>query len=360
MEDDSEGRSLWGELSRRRIATKSLARWCRMLAGYLSAGKRLTDAMEILAKRGPSDSRGFSDYLARRLRSGDSLTKAIRKADQSVPPIFLAMTEVAAKTGRLPEVLKELERYFQLQLSMRRRFLSRIIWPVLQLLSAIFIIAVLILILGIIAEMQNAQAIDIVGLGLQGPSGAAIWLALCFGSAAIGYGTFWYLRRMLGQANRIDRLLLKIPVLGPCFRTLALARLCLSMNMTMDSSMPAHQAMRLSLVSTENGAYRSLADRVAQEIRNGQTISVSIAKYDVFPEDFLDILESAEESGEVPEAMLRLGRQYDEQAEHQMALVTMVAGWGVWAGVALLIIYFVVRIFIVCYWQPLQQALEEF
>ncbi|MFO0948476.1 MAG: type II secretion system F family protein [Planctomycetota bacterium] len=330
----------------RRLPLKVLADWCRSVASSMSAGVPFVKSLKITSRRAPAPIRSVSQRILAELESGADVEEAIGACDDVFPPLFLSLTAVASHTGHLPETLRHLEKYFRFQLQLRRKFLQQIFWPVFQLVAAIFIIALVIFVLGMIDDIQGGNSVDLLGLGLKGPKGAIVWLIGCFGTFGVGYVTYHALRNSLGQAPAVDRWLLKIPKLGPCLKTLALSRTAFAMNLTMDSGMSVLKAVPLSLSAADNGYVESLGPRMVEAIEEGASLHDAFAEHDVFTEEFLEVLATSEVSGSVPEAMGQLSDQLNEEAEHQLALLNTALGWLVWCCVAGIIIFFIFRIFL--------------
>lgn len=334
----------------KRLPLAVLADWCRSIASSMAAGVTLPKALSLSARRGTPKVRKLSRGLLDSLEAGADVEGAFQANQEAFPPLFTAMVAVASRTGHLPETLRRLEDYFRFQLRLRRRFVAQIFWPVFQLVAAILIIALLIYVLGVIADTQGQKgvpAIDFLGLGLRGPIGALIWLVGSFGSIALVVGGIEYLRRRLDRAAAVDSLLLGVPTLGPCLQTLAEARLCFALELTLEGGMSLREALPLSLRATNNGAFSSQADRIRRRVtKEGHTLSEAFEETGLFSPEFLEVLRSGEESGTVPESMQRLAVELNEQAEHRLALLNTAVGWLVWAVVACLIVFFIFRMFL--------------
>lgn len=139
---------------------------------------------------------------------------------------------------------------------------------------------------------------------------------------------------------------------------LALSRFCFALSVTMDTGMSIFKALPLSLKATDNGAYASLEQSIVEQVAEGTTLTETFSQYAEFPDEFLAVLQTAENSGTVPESMGKLSQQYHEMAEHRMALLNVAVGWCVWLLVAALIIYMIFQIFITAYYKPMQEALD--
>jgi type IV pilus assembly protein PilC len=326
----------------------------------MRAGLSAKEAFKMSAERGSPIIRELSAKTLEQLENGESVASALKKIPFKVPALFLAMAQVGGKTGNFPEILRELESYYRFQLTLRRQFIQRITLPVIQLFAAIFVIALMILLLGMLATGPSGKpAFDPLGFGLFGPTGALIWLALSFGTLAGLGALYWAARKLWGMSETIDRILMRVPALGPCLEALAMARLTLAMRMTMDSSLPLRKTIPLCLDATDNGVYQSQAHRIVEDIHDkGQAIHRAFENTGVFPTEFLHVLATAEEAGSVPEEMGRMSEHYNEVAQHRLVLLNQALGWMVWSLVAALITFLIFRMAL-SYIGMLNNAIEK-
>ncbi|MBX9790118.1 MAG: type II secretion system F family protein [Pirellulales bacterium] len=329
-----------------RIALGELGALCRRVGLALETG---LDIRRVLAREASGRaSRPLArrlDQIAIDLGRGRTLADSLADTGKFFPPLVHEMISVGEETGQVPEVLRRLAEHYESQLRLRRSFLAAIAWPLTQLVAAIAIVGFLIWILGIIATSTGGKPLDVLGLGLSGNRGAAIYFltvaAICVG----GWLTIRALLRSRFWAGPFERLLWAIPVLGASLRTLALSRLAWSLQLTLDTGMPLKRALPLSLRSTHSRTFAEQSERVVSDVQRGREISEALADTRVFPADFLDALEVGEGSGRLPETMRLLSTQYEEHARRALTTLTMLAGFAVWAGVALLIAAVVIRLF---------------
>jgi type II secretory pathway component PulF len=148
----------------------------------------------------------------------------------------------------------------------------------------------------------------------------------------------------VGWTRPIQRAVLRIPWLGTCLQTLALSRMAWSLHVTMETGMDLRQIMSLSLASTHNARYTDHTEEIITQIVRGNEVYEALEEAGVFPRDFLDAFEVGERSGRLPESMAHLSQQYQDQARRSLAALTVVAGFGVWALVAALIILMIFRL----------------
>lgn len=328
-----------------RIPLKPLALVCRSLSTLLHSGVAIDKAFRIASsKLGDPRARRALEEIATDLRKGNDVAASMRRHGVYFPELLIDMVSVAEQTGALPEVLAGLADHYDNTLRLRRTFLAAIAWPVIQLVVAILVIALLIFVLGIIAESNSGEAFDVLGWGLLGASGALTWLGLCFGSALVLFIAYQILSRGLRQQEAVHSLLMKIPVVGGCLQAFAIARFSWALYLTQEAGMPIGRSLQASLDATANGAFRGAAPQIIGMVNAGEDLTVALRESRLFPADFLHMVDVAETTGTVPEALHRLSPQFEDQARRSLAALTAVLGWGVWLLVAAFIIFVIFSI----------------
>jgi type IV pilus assembly protein PilC len=329
-----------------RLSLSELIALCRSLRHYLGAGLLLPQALRQHGQRGSANVRGVTTRMAERLEQGGSLSQAMRQEDDAFPPMLRSLVQVGEKTGMLPEVFAELEKYYTRAQKMRREFWGRAAWPLIQFVMAVLVLTGLIAVLGMLPLNQRpgAPAYDPLGLGLSGTGGALIFLGCVIGGLFALAGLYWLARRSLSRRAAFDAFLLRLPALGPCLRALALQRFCLALRLTHETGMNIAEALKLSLRATGNRAFEVRADVATATVREGDELTTALRRTDLFPEDFLNIIAVAEESGRLDEVLRHQTEHYHEEAERRLAFVTALAGYGVWIAVGALLIAVIFRL----------------
>ena len=327
----------------RQLPLTSLIDTCRVLRHNLSAGLSLVDVFRQLARKGPLRVRPIAERIRQQVERGESLEDALQPDRAAFPPLFMAMAVVGEQSGNLPEVFGELERYFVLQLQLKRQFWGQIAWPLFQLIAGIFVIAGMIWLIGILSPVTS-QPWDPLGLGLTGTGGAIAFLCICFGTLAAIVLGYMVLTRTLKQKAAVDAFLLRIPVIGPCLMALALTRFCLALRLTTETGMSITRAMRLTLRATSNAAFEARSNVVEDGLKHGDDLTVALTSAGLFPQQFLHIVAVAEEAGRLSEVMKHQAEHYQEESSRRLTILTQVTAWGVYGLVALLLIIVIFRI----------------
>jgi type IV pilus assembly protein PilC len=325
----------------RRLPLSTLADLCRTLRHYLSAGLTLRDVFRQQAAKGRPGVREMAARISTGVESGEALEDLLRKETALLPPLFVALATVGEQTGMLPEVFRELEKYYLFQDRLRKQFLSQIAWPAFQLVAAILVVTGLIFILGILAG-PGSSGFDPIGLG-TGPGPAMGFFCSAWGVVGAVLALYVLGKRLLRQ-GLLDGFLLRLPVIGPCLEALALTRFCLALRLTLETAMPIARALRLSFRATGNDAFAAVSGVAEKSVKSGSDLTAALAKTRLFPQQFRHVLEVGEESGRLTDVLEHQGQQYAEESERRMKALAAAAAWGVWLVVAGLIIFCIFRI----------------
>jgi type IV pilus assembly protein PilC len=312
----------------------------------LSSGVEIRRAFRTAGRNSsdPRIRRRFGE-IADSVSAGHEVTEALNSTGGAFPKLFVDIVNVGEKTGSLPEVLRSLAEHYDDQVRLRKMFLGAIAWPAFQLFAAIWVIAILIFVLGLIADTQGTEAIDILGLGLTGTRGAVIWLAATFGSLAGLFVLFKVVRSSLAGKGFLDPLLLRVPVLGGCLRSFAVARFSWAFALTQQAGMRIDHSVRAAFRATSNGAFINKAAEVWHRIDGGEELSEALRATGLFPATYLEQVEAAEHGGMVPETLERMSPELEHEARRSLSALVSAAAWVIWALVAGFIIYVVFAVF---------------
>ena len=154
---------------------------------------------------------------------------------------------------------------------------------------------------------------DILGFGLVGTAGLIKYLVFVGGVA--GGCTLLVLLLLRGRLGAAPmQWLLRVPVVGGCLRTSALSRLAWTLSLALDSGVDARRSMRLALRATQNAYYTSRMETVDAELLAGHEFHEALRATGLFPEEFLDQLQTAEISGTHAETLEQVAKDYRTRA----------------------------------------------
>ena len=328
-----------------RLGPSTLRQWCNAFVHGTEAGLPLVKLFRQQAKSGPTSGRATAGRIADRLHAGDSLADALAPERAAFPALFVELAGVGEESGRLGEAFAALTAHFEQAIAARRVFLAAIVWPAISLAGAILVVALMLLVLGLIAP-AGGKAFDPLGLGLVGPTGALVWLALSCGGVATAV---FAVRTVLASddlRSQAEAHALTVPGLGGCVQALALARFATAYAMTTHAGMRADKGVSSALRAASNRAYGRFAPDAGKQLRAGRKVAETLADAPpgLFPDSFLDTIETGETTGRIAEVMEREAAHYQQEAARRTKILAGLAGVAVYGMVALMVIVLIFRI----------------
>ncbi len=298
--------------------------------------------MENESLRSHSGMRWHAIAMSRAVNAGSSLTDAMQATGDYFPKLVRELISVGEQTGHLPEVLQQLVANYEEQLALKRMFWSTISWSLFQFGVALGVVGFLIWISGVIGRTTGSPT-DLLGVGLTGNWGLLVYLIFL---GIVGTGIFLaYRATITGQlwVAPIQRLVLRLPVLGSALRSLSIARFAWTLHITTGTALDVKQCLLLSLASTHNIEFTDQAPRVERVISRGHPIYEALMETRIFPIEFIHSVQVGEQSGRLDETLAVVARQELESARIALTMLTRGAGWVVWLLVAGLIIVLIFR-----------------
>jgi type IV pilus assembly protein PilC len=326
------------------LSNRELTELCHRLAVETDSGIDVRRTWQREAEMACGRTRPYFEEVREAVNHGDSLSAAMARSGQLFPTLFLEMVDVGEQTGTLGRVLKRLEGHYRRQVQAQRIFLGAIAWPMFELFFAIVVIGLLIWVLGIVAQRNNGEPIDILGFGLIGTRGLIIYAGLVTIVTLSITGVVVAINRGMLWTRPLQRAIYKIPVIGRALERIALARLAWALHLTMNVEMDLRRIVPLALRTTGTDYYLQHTERIVGDVGRGDPLHVAFSRSGAFPADFIDALTVAEESGRIVESMERLSNRYEEEAELAVRTMAVAFGWLVGIGVMAIIVFLIFRL----------------
>ena len=313
-----------------RVGLKTLAGFSHQMGTMLEAGLPIRRALEVQERKARGAWLGHIRTIGAELENGLSFSEALGRRGRAFPVLFKRLVKVGEDVGGLDIVFRKLGEYYDFIRSMWRRFFVQLIYPIFQYFALILILAgVRYLMLMLVESDPNPgwPAVRILLIGL------AIFLA--------PFVLYFAATRFLGGRRVVHEFLIRMPVLGAMCRTLAIARFSYCMEMMTDAGVHILDAVQSSLEATANHAFIARGPRIRENLQGGMTLFQSLDATGLFPYDYIQMLNTAEESGSMPDIFRRLAKYYFEKAETAIKAFGTVVSVLLAGTVAAVIIYYI-------------------
>lgn len=306
---------------------KDLAVFCRQFATMVGAG------LPVLRAIGALTDQTSSKELAKVLRAirvdveaGASLTEAMRKHPKTFGNLFVAMIRTGETTGMLSEVLMQMADQLEAEVTLRGKVKSAMTYPI----AVVGLVVVILIAMLLFVVPQFKSIYDELNAELPAPTLALLGLSSLFQK-------FWYLfaiavagaviglRRWIktpdGRA-RWDALKISVPVFGPLFHKVAIARFSTTLALLLRAGVPILTSFDVVQDTVNNAVISRAISKVKQSVREGESVAVPLSREEVFPPMLVQMMGVGEESGSVDQMMSKVADFYSDEVTASVDALT--------------------------------------
>lgn len=327
----------------RKVPAKNLAVFTRQLSVMIDAGLPLVQCLEMLSKEEPNAKLGAAIKMVQRdVEAGMSLAEAMERQPHAFNPLFTHMVSAGEAGGILDTIMKRLSTYIEKQVKLQAQVRSAMIYPIAVLtIAAIVVAAILWKVIPAFADMFS-------GLGAQLPLPTRIVIAasnmfvsalpfLVLGMFLAGFLFRRYYATAAGRL-KVDSVMLRMPLLGPILRKVAVARFCRTLSTLISSGVPILAGLDITAKTSGNAKVEMAVNFARARIERGETIAAPLRASGVFPPMVSQMIGAGETTGSLDVMLAKIAEFYEDEVDVAVAgLVTvlepvMIAVLGVVVG----------------------------
>ena len=311
--------------ARRRLSTNETVSFCRELADLLSANVPLGHALSLLSGVKQSNSKAsFVTDLVDRVRSGSSLSAALRASKTQTPPLIAAMTAAGETTGDLAGQFRALATHFEDRERLQRELIAQSIYPLALLVLIILTIVFLshFVLPQFESIFQNADRTPPPETRIVMAAGAWLreygaWAPLAFLVMLVGGKQLVTHRR-----EWCERVALNTPVVGSSWRKLVVGRYCRSLGALLAGGASMTTGLAIAEQSISVQTLQRAFHAAAGDINSGATFTRAINDRSLFPNDVAHFAKLGEESGLLGEMLLKAAARCEQDVKLLSAKIT--------------------------------------
>jgi type IV pilus assembly protein PilC len=305
----------------RKISEKDLAIFTRQLATMLRAGVPLLQCFDIIGRghANPSMSRLLND-IRMDIETGTNLNQAFRKYPIYFDPLFCNLVAAGEQAGILETLLERLAQYKEKTLALKGKIKKAMFYPLMIILVAILITSIIMI--WVIPAFKGV--FTSFGADLPAPTLMVIamsdffvdyWYVLLFGSVGSIYFLLQAWKRSAKVQMVVDRLLLKLPVLGEVLRKASVARWSRTLSTTFAAGVPLVEALDSVGPASGNAVYKEATKQVQTEVNIGTSLAQSMQNTGVFPNMAVQMTSIGEESGALDSMLTKVADYYEREVD---------------------------------------------
>lgn len=311
-----------------KVKSKVLTTFTRQLATLVDAGLPLLRGLRVLEKqeRNPTLKSIIAD-LALGIEGGSTFSEALAQHPKVFNRLFVNMVKAGELGGVLEVVLQRLSEFMEKAQKIKGKVIAAMFYPV-----AVLIVATAILILLMVKVVPSFRTV-FEGMG-TGELPAFTRLVLGISEAVkdhifmtmIGVAIFvvlfmLFVRTKFGR-HIFDKFKLKMPVIGPVVSKVSISRFTRTLGTLVSSGVPILQALTIVKETAGNVIIANAVGAVHESVKEGETITAPLEASGVFPPMVISMVDVGEQTGALPEMLLKIADNYDDEVDNAVAAMT--------------------------------------
>ncbi len=306
----------------KKISAKDIAVFSRQLATMIKSGVPIVQALEIIGggQKNPK-LKDMLNSLRADIEGGSSIYEAMGKHPVQFDELYRNLVKAGESAGVLETVLDTIATYKENIESLKGKIKKALFYPATVIVVAILVSAILL----IFVVPQFQQVFRSFGADLPAFTKLIIaasefllsywWLILLI---VIG-GTFGFLfayKRSPAMQHTMDRLILKVPVVGQIMHNAAIARYARTLATTFKAGVPLVEALDIVSGATGNSVYERAVHEIRDDVAVGYQLNMAMKQVNLFPHMVTQMTAIGEEAGALDTMLFKVAEFYEEEVNN--------------------------------------------
>jgi type IV pilus assembly protein PilC len=322
----AKGQALFGG---NKVKGKVLMIFTRQLATLIDSGLPLLRGLTVLAKQEPNPVlKRTINSLADSVQTGSTFSESLAQHPKIFNKLYVNMVKAGELGGVLELVLVRLAEYQEKAQKLKNKIVAAMVYPVIVMIIATGIMIFLLTFIvpkfkEIFEQMLNGKALPglttfVINVS-EGLQENLLWLGLGVVLAIVG---FKVMSGTAGGRGIIDRVKLAIPMFGDIQRKSAVSRFSRTLGTLVTSGVPILQALNITKETAGNLIISNAIASVHDAVKEGESIVAPLEASKVFPPMVISMVDVGEETGQLPEMLLKVADVYDDEVDNSVAALT--------------------------------------
>ena len=301
-----------------KVGLKDLAVMARQMATMISAGLSLLRTLSILATQ--TENKMLAKVLNQTrsdVEAGGSFSESLGRHTTVFPPLMINMVKAGEVGGFLEQSLQSIAENYESEVKLRAQIKSAMTYPVMVFAMAILaVVGMLLFIVPIFEQMFTdlGGSLPWATQILVTLSSMMKWLGPLLLVVIVVFSIWWGKHKNDDAVrSKVQPALLKMPIFGPLFQKVALARFTRNFGTMLGAGVPILQALDIVGETSGNWAIERAVKDVQESVRTGQSLAGPLAQHPVFPPMVVQMVATGEDAGALETMLAKIAQFYDEE-----------------------------------------------
>jgi type IV pilus assembly protein PilC len=310
-----------------KIKTKDVSLFTRQFATMIDAGLPIVQCLDILSQQSESKLlRNTIRIIKQDVEGGATLAESLRKHPKIFDDLYVNMVNAGEMGGVLNTILNRIALFIEKANKLKKKVKGAMIYPCSIIAVAVIVVAILLIfVIPVFAELYGSM-----GKALPGPTQITIsisnwfvatWYYALFALVGVIVAIRFYYQTDHGRMN-IDRLLLRLPVVGDLLRKVAVARFSQNMAILLSSGVPILDGLAITAKTAGNKVVEKAIIDSRLSISQGRTVADPLRESKIFPPMVCQMVAVGENTGGLDTMLKKVADLYEEEVDDAVANLT--------------------------------------
>ncbi|MCC5049314.1 MULTISPECIES: type II secretion system F family protein [Xanthomonas] len=306
----------------KKVTPKDIAFFSRQMATMMKSGVPIVGSLEII---GEGHKNPRMKQMVGQVRSdiegGSSLYESISKHPVQFDELYRNLVRAGEGAGVLETVLDTIATYKENMEALKGKIKKALFYPAAVLAVALIVTAILL----IFVVPQFEQVFS--GFGAELPAFTKMivaasrfmvsyWWLILFITLALGFGFLFAYKRSPSMQHGMDRLVLRLPVIGQIMHNSAIARFSRTTAVTFKAGVPLVEALGIVAGATGNAVYGEAILRMRDDVSVGYPINMAMKQVNLFPHMVIQMTAIGEEAGALDAMLFKVAEYFEQEVNN--------------------------------------------
>jgi type IV pilus assembly protein PilC len=344
-----------------KVKSKVLMIFTRQLATLIDSGLPLLRGLTVLGRQEPHPvMKKTINTLAESVQTGSTFSESLQQFPKIFNKLYVNMVKAGELGGVLELVLNRLAEYQEKAQKLKNKIVAAMVYPVIVMVIAV---GIMVFLMTVIVPKFEKIFEDMLGSRDKLPEitkaviGFSRWIQDNILYLAVGLVVviiLWQIIKATKAGRRmIDAVKLKLPLFGDVQRKSAISRFSRTLGTLVTSGVPILQALNITRETAGNVVISDAINKVHDAVKEGESMVAPLESSKVFPPMVISMVDVGEETGQLPEMLLKVADVYEDEVDNSVSALTSML-----EPLMIVVLAVVVGIIVLALFMPLIQIIQ--
>ena len=314
-----------------RVKPKDLMVVTRQLATLVSAGLPLLRGLRVLLRQTKNPTmRKALEAMGQSVESGNTFSEALAQHPRVFDYLYVNMVRAGEAGGVIEVVLARLAEFMEKGEKIKNKVKGAMIYPIVVLVAAVGILAFLLTAIipkfeDIFKDLLEGKKLPAITQFVIGASKTVRTNSVLVVAVVVGFVVVVNIWKSTKSGRYVmDHVKLRMPVFGTLVRRSAIARLTRTLGTLLSSGVPVLQALTIVRDTSGNAVIAKAIQHVHDSVKEGESMTAPMEASKVFPPMVISMVEVGEETGALPDMLIRIADTFDDEVDTAVSGMTSI------------------------------------